>query len=108
MQKNGIVKVYWDEQTDVTKEEYQELNEEELTLLLADQEVEVVSQDMIPVDMPEIVDPVTGVPVPEDDAPVILEALGAPVPYAIVGVPAPPTLRLEPVCTSPLKTILNS
>lgn len=46
LQKNGIVKVYWDEQTDVTKEKYEGLNEEELTMLLADQEVEVVSQDM--------------------------------------------------------------
>jgi hypothetical protein len=46
LQKNGIVKVYWDEQTDVTKEKYEGLNEEELTMLLADPEVEVVSQDM--------------------------------------------------------------
>ncbi len=46
LQKNGIVKVYWDEQVDVTKEKYQGLNEEELTVLLADPEVEVVSQDM--------------------------------------------------------------
>jgi hypothetical protein len=46
LQKNGIVKVYWDDQTDVTKEKYEGLNEEELTMLLADPEVEVVSQDM--------------------------------------------------------------
>ena len=59
LQKNGIVKVYWDEQTDVTKEKYEGLNEEELTMLLADPEVEVVSQDMEEV-MPASVDPMSG------------------------------------------------
>jgi hypothetical protein len=63
LQKNGIVKVYWDEQTDVTKEKYQDLNEEELTMLLADPEVEVVSQDMEEV-APASQDPMTGMPVP--------------------------------------------
>ena len=46
LQKNGIVKVYWNDELDVTKEKYEGLNEEELTMLLADPEVEVVSQDM--------------------------------------------------------------
>ena len=66
LQKNGIVKVYWDEQTDVTKEKYQNLNEEELTMLMADPEVEVVSQEMDEVEMPEgmNVDPMTGMPLP--------------------------------------------
>jgi predicted GNAT family acetyltransferase len=63
LQKNGIVKVYWDEQTDVTKEKYQNLNEEELTMLMADQEVEVVSQDMEEV-MPASIDPMTGMQIP--------------------------------------------
>jgi hypothetical protein len=63
LQKNGIVKVYWDEQTDVTKEKYQDLNEEELTMLLADPEVEVVSQDMEEV-APASQDPMTGMLVP--------------------------------------------
>ena len=63
LQKNGIVKVYWDEQTDVTKEKYQDLNEEELTMLLADPEVEVVSQDMEEV-APASQDPMTGMPIP--------------------------------------------
>ena len=36
LQKNGIVKVYWDEVVDVTKEQYQNLNEEELTMILSD------------------------------------------------------------------------
>jgi len=66
LQKNGIVKVYWDEQTDVTKEKYQNLNEEELTVLMSDQEVEVVSQETEEVEMPEgmNVDPMTGMPLP--------------------------------------------
>jgi hypothetical protein len=59
LQKNGIVKVYWDDQTDVTKEKYEGLNEEELTMLLADPEVEVVSQDMEEI-MPASIDPMSG------------------------------------------------
>jgi hypothetical protein len=63
LQKNGIVKVYWDEQTDVTKEKYEGLNEEELTMLLADPEVEVVSQDMEEV-VPASIDPMSGMAIP--------------------------------------------
>lgn len=63
LQKNGIIKVYWDEQVDVTKEKYQGLNEEELTVILADQEVEVVSQDMEEV-APASIDQMTGMPIP--------------------------------------------
>ena len=63
LQKNGIVKVYWDEQTDVTKEKYEGLNEEELTMLLADPEVEVVSQDMEEL-IPASIDPMSGMPMP--------------------------------------------
>lgn len=43
--KNGVVKFYWDEKTDVETEEYEGLNEEELTLIVADPEVEVTEQD---------------------------------------------------------------
>lgn len=64
LQKNGIVKVYWDDQTDVTKEKYKNLNEEELTMLLADPEVEVVSQQMEEVEMAQTVDQMTGMPLP--------------------------------------------
>ena len=63
LQKNGIVKVYWDEQTDVTKEKYENLNEEELTMLMSDPEVEVVSQDMEEV-MPASIDPMSGMQIP--------------------------------------------
>ena len=64
LQKNGIVKVYWDDQIDVTKEKYKNLNEEELTMLLADEEVEVVSQQMEEVEMAQQVDQMTGMPLP--------------------------------------------
>lgn len=63
LQKNGIVKVYWDEQTDVTKEKYENLNEEELTMLMSDPEVEVVSQDTEEI-MPASIDPMTGMMIP--------------------------------------------
>jgi len=43
--KNGVVKFYWDEKTDIETEEYADLNDEELTVILADPEVEIVEQD---------------------------------------------------------------
>jgi len=45
LQKNGIVKVYWDDTKQVNSEEYENLTEEELALMLADETVEVVEQD---------------------------------------------------------------
>ena len=43
--KTGVVKFYWDEKTDIETEEYADLNDEELTIILSDPEVEVVEQD---------------------------------------------------------------
>ena len=63
LQKNGIVKVYWDDQIDVTKEKYENLNEEELTMLMSDPEVEVVSQDTEEI-MPASIDPMSGMMIP--------------------------------------------
>jgi len=34
LQKNGVVKCYWDEKTDVTKEEYRGLTDDELVMLI--------------------------------------------------------------------------
>lgn len=62
LQKNGIVKVYWDEKVDVIKEKYQNLSEEELTMILADESVEVVSQEVIQVGQTQ--DPMTGAIMP--------------------------------------------
>ena len=62
LQKNGIVKVYWDEKVDVIKESYKDLTEEELTMILADENVEVVSQEIKEVG--QDIDPMTGAPIP--------------------------------------------
>ncbi len=45
LQKNGIVKYWWEESEDPVKETYKNLNAEELTMLFADNEMELVSQD---------------------------------------------------------------
>ena len=42
LQKNGIVKHYWDDTTEVTREEYKNLTEEEFNALLVDDNIEVV------------------------------------------------------------------
>ena len=46
LQKNGIVKAYWEDKTDVSKEKYQGLTDDELAMLLQDPEIEIVSQDI--------------------------------------------------------------
>ena len=45
LQKNGVVKAYWDVKEDVTKEEYRGLTDDELMLLMADGSREIVAQD---------------------------------------------------------------
>lgn len=62
LQKNGIVKVYWDEKIDVSKEKYQNLTQDEVTMLLNDPEVEVVNQKTTEV-APAGIDPM-GMPIP--------------------------------------------
>ena len=47
LQKNGIVKHYWDDTTEVTREEYKNLTEEEFNALLVDDNVEVVQHTAI-------------------------------------------------------------
>jgi hypothetical protein len=44
LQKVGIVKAYWSEKKDITKEKYKNLSDDELTMLLMDGEWEIVSQ----------------------------------------------------------------
>ncbi len=53
LQKNGIVKHYWDDTTETTREEYKNLTEEEFTVLLADDEVEVVEHTALNENMEE-------------------------------------------------------
>jgi hypothetical protein len=45
LQKNGVVKCYWDVKEDVTKEQYSGLTDDELVMLLSDGKYEIVAQD---------------------------------------------------------------
>lgn len=47
LQKTGIVKAYWNDEKDVTKEKYEGLTDDELMMLMQDPEVELVSQEII-------------------------------------------------------------
>ena len=58
LQKNGVVKIWWEDQTDVTKESYENLSEEELTMLLSDGQMEIVSQEATQIgEVPAPLDP---------------------------------------------------
>ena len=54
LQKVGVVKAYWDEKVDVTKEKYYGLTEDELAMIASDPEVEVIEQDQVTVQEAEI------------------------------------------------------
>lgn len=47
LQKTGVVKAYWDTKIEVTKEEYQNLTDDELVLLLSDGTREIVEQETV-------------------------------------------------------------
>lgn len=47
LQKTGVVKAYWNDEKDVTKEKYEGLSDDELMMLMQDPEVELVSQEVI-------------------------------------------------------------
>jgi hypothetical protein len=59
LQKTGIVKAYWDEKVDVTKEKYEGLSDDDLMMLMQDDELEVVGQETEE-EIKEITDPMTG------------------------------------------------
>jgi len=61
LQKTGVVKAYWDDKKDVTKEKYENLSDDELLMLMQDEELEVVSQETIENSV-EVTDPMTGMP----------------------------------------------
>jgi len=48
LQKNGIVKVWWDTRHEETKEEYKGLGDVELAQILDDEEIEVIEQNTYP------------------------------------------------------------
>ena len=59
LQKTGVVKAYWDEKIDVTKEKYESLSDDDLMMLLQDDELEVVEQETEE-EIDKITDPITG------------------------------------------------
>ena len=59
LQKTGIVKAYWDEKIDVTKESYEGLTDDQLIMLMQDEDLEVVEQETEE-EIEEITDPMTG------------------------------------------------
>jgi len=65
-QKVGVVKAYWDDKKDTTKEKYEGLSEDELTMLMQDEEIEIIEQDsveeVIEQDPQVSMDPMTGQP----------------------------------------------
>ena len=62
LQKVGVVKSYWDQKTDVTKEEYKNLTEDELALLLSDQSLKVVKQEIEYTEMQDMMGNVIQIP----------------------------------------------
>jgi len=48
LEKNGIVKVYWDDSEKVEQETYENLNDQEYELLIADDDVEVIQEESFP------------------------------------------------------------
>lgn len=59
LQKVGIVKAYWDDKIDVTKEKYVGLSDDELAMITQDEEVEIIEQESLIVQEAQS-DPMTG------------------------------------------------
>tara|TARA_R110002074_G_scaffold631_5_gene3591 strand:+ start:990 stop:3179 length:2190 start_codon:yes stop_codon:yes gene_type:complete len=70
LQKVGVVKAYWDDKKDVTKEKYEHLTEDELAMIMQDEEVEVVEQEEVEEIIEQkpqpMIDPQTGQPVMDE------------------------------------------
>jgi len=62
LQKVGVVKSYWDDKTDVTKEEYKNLSEDELAYLMSDQSLKVIKQKIEYTETSDIMGNVVQVP----------------------------------------------
>ena len=69
-QKVGVLKCYWDDKKDVTKEKYENLTEDELAMIMQDEEVEIVEQEeleeVIEQEPQPAVDPMTGQPMMDE------------------------------------------
>ena len=69
-QKVGVVKCYFDEKKNTTKEKYEMLTEDELTMIMQDEEVEVVEQEeyeeVLEQEPQPAIDPMTGQPIMDE------------------------------------------
>lgn len=54
LQKTGVVKAYWDNKVDVTKETYENLTDEDLVILLSDGTRDIVEQDTQEIETGEV------------------------------------------------------
>ena len=70
LQKVGVVKAYWNDKKDITKEKYYNLTEDELAMIMQDEEVEIVEQEeveeVIEQEPQPMIDPQTGQPVADE------------------------------------------
>ena len=63
VQKNGVVKAYWDVKQDINTEEYYNISPDELGMLMQEDAVEIVEQEEVPGEpIPVGMDPMTGEP----------------------------------------------
>ena len=70
LQKVGIVKAYWNDKKNTTKEKYKNLTEDELTMIMQDEQVEIIEQDQVEEVLEQepqpAIDPMTGQPVMDE------------------------------------------
>ena len=70
LQKVGVVKAYWNDKKDITKEKYYNLTEDELAMIMQDEEVEIVEQEeveeVIEQEPQPMIDPQTGQPLADE------------------------------------------
>ena len=70
LQKVGVLKAYWDDKKNTTKEKYENLTEDELAMIMQDEEIEIISQEsveeIIEQEPQPAVDPMTGQPVMDE------------------------------------------
>ena len=67
LQKNGIVKAFWEDKEDVIKERYFDLSNDELAMLMSDESMEIVEQDT------------TEFPIFDPNGQPVIDPMGAPV-----------------------------
>ena len=70
LQKVGVLKAYWDDKKNTTKEKYENLTEDELAMIMQDEEVEIVEQEeveeVIEQEPQPAMDPMTGQPMMDE------------------------------------------